>query len=112
MYLTEHFATLCLNTMQQVQPPPQLLSLPQLQNLQNSQLSYLLQALGQQPTPQHIAYLSVGHAQGNVLGALLAGLLNHVYFYILLYILHVKYISNNFVLLSTMFLHLLRLMNF
>ena len=112
MYLTEHFATLCLNMMQQVQPPPQLLSLPQLQNLQNSQLSYLLQALGQQPTHQHIAYLSVGHAQGNVLGALLAGLLNHVYFYILLYILHVKYISNNFVLLSTMFLHLLRLMNF
>jgi hypothetical protein len=70
--------------MQQVQPPPQLLPLHQLQNLQNPQLSYLLQALGQQPTPQHIAYPSVGQTQGNVLGALLAGLLNQVCLYILL----------------------------
>lgn len=79
--------------MQQVQPPPQLLPQLQLQNLQNPQLSYLLQALGQQPTPQHIAYPSVGHTQGNVLGALLAGLLNQVCFYILLQVCFVLLVN-------------------
>ena len=65
--------SICFEHMHHMQP------FPQMQNLRDPQLAMLLQALGQQPPPpQHVAYPSVGQNQGNMLEALIAGLLNQV----------------------------------